>query len=110
MTKVFVVTYRHRHGTDVGVFSSKNNALLLAAEFVQQWVMEGQGDIDLRRQISHALNRKDWQGALDLWSEHNDLLCDPERIEIEQTSIDAGVPDYFPSIDIEGLEEELEQT
>jgi len=83
MTKVFTLTYSHRHGSDVGVYKSKQGAINaahgLASERTEEWDdAAGKARFDAE---------EDYELALDIFDEIEMDRADYESLEISETEL-----------------------
>jgi len=92
MSKVFVMTYCHRHGEATSVYSTEVKAHKAAAQIVAQHI----DDIyrpELRRRIIEALNAQKYQTALALWGHYQCEYDTDEAVVISPCEVDAGMDD-----------------
>ena len=83
MTKVFTLTYSHRHGSDVGVYKSKQGAVDaaygLASERTEEW------DDAASKALFDA--EEDRELALNIFDDVEMDRADYESLEISETEL-----------------------
>jgi len=80
---VFVVLYRHDHGTDSWVCSTEQKAWISIGETIKNYFNELTDDA-VEKKIRKLLNAKDFQKASALWSDHT-----TEWFEIHPNQVDS---------------------
>jgi len=92
MSTVHVLTYCHRHGETVSVYTSEEKAQKAAALTVAEYLDEFHRPED-RLQIAKALNTQDYRNALELWGEYQSNFDGDESLNITPCELDEGLDD-----------------
>ena len=79
---VFVVSYRHRHGTDVWVRRTKERAMGSVADVIEYWLDEVD-DHDKKKKIRELLDGNNVEAAIAIWEEATN-----EGFEVTEGTID----------------------
>jgi len=89
---VHVLTYEHKHGTDVSVYAIEGKALRSAVDIVLNWISDVT-DMTTQRQILQEIVSGDYWEALDAWSTwQNEVSLEPESLVIEETPVQTESP------------------
>ena len=99
--KAHVLTYSHRHGETVSVYSTEEKAQKAAAMTVADYIDEIHRPED-RRQIAKALNAQDYDKALELWGEYQSNFDGGEAIDITPCKLDEDVDDKPIKVSLKG--------
>lgn len=84
--KIHTVTYRHEYGTDTYAYISESLAYQGACELIANWIMDLENHESVK-DLVELINDKDYEEALELWSE---MVADfdlGEEITIDSTEI-----------------------
>lgn len=80
--QVAVMVYNHKHGEDIDVYESADQATKAACGIIKDYILDIE-DKDARAKVERFLEREDWDKALEEWSEYqNNLPWVAESIEI----------------------------
>lgn len=104
MSKVFVLTFCHRHGQTTSAYSTEVKASKAAAQIVAEHIDEIYRP-ELRKTIITALNAQQYQRALALWGHYQCETDNDEAIVISPCKVDAEVKDKPIQIRLKGTNE-----
>jgi len=80
--QVAVMVYNHKHGEDIDVYESADQATKAACGIIKDYITEIE-DKDARAKVERLLESEDWDKALEEWSDYqNNLPWVAESIEI----------------------------
>lgn len=73
MNKVYVLTYDHKHGTDISIYSTEELAEKGAGQTMKEWIDElDQEETNSKRQkILSLLEEGAFVKAMNLWTEYS---------------------------------------
>ena len=84
--KVWILSYSHRHGTDVSVYRTEKKAVAGVLEIMERWFedLEDRYFISsaMQQKIRRAMKKGDYGKAMDLWNSHTD-----ESFEITEKEV-----------------------
>jgi hypothetical protein len=76
MKRVWILSYTHRHGEDISVYSSYKKAAAGAVDIMRQWEYELDERFDLeqslRDEIHSLLLQGDYEKVSELWTQATD--------------------------------------
>lgn len=82
----WVLSYDHRHGTDITLHATEAKAVECAADIINGWLNEINSP-EYTQRIEAALDKQNWQGALDAWREYQQESDQPESLDISRHDI-----------------------
>ena len=86
MTKVFVLTYSHRHGTDVSVYTKRLYAEQAAALIMLEWFDDLDEKSPAANLVLRYISKKEYTSAMEVWCAN----MDEEFFTIEEQKLIAG--------------------
>ncbi len=86
--KVWILSYSHRYGTDISVYSTEQKAGAGAIEIMGRWFADLEDHFflssSIKQKIRRAMKAGDYCRAIELWNGHTD-----ETFEIEEKEVDS---------------------
>lgn len=89
---VHVLTYAHRHGADVSVYTTEEEALHAAIDIILDW-LDDVTDAATQQRILKKILSGDYRETLKIWSEwQNEAALEYESLVIEEMPVGTESP------------------
>lgn len=85
-THVWLLHYRHRHGSDVSVYETHKAAIVAAMWIIIDW--RDELDREDAKKVAKLINQQKYESALDAWQKIQNHDYDGEEIEIESQVVE----------------------